>query len=263
MWQLAWTLSIFHYRRGRFHDELAMWRAALEAAYHLSDPTTLIRTPRLLGRTYTALGRHREAIEQLDHSLALAEQHDRAEQAHSHRQLAPAWELAGDDQKALHHAPRDLDLYRTLDEPIWLANVLNLVVWSSARVGDCEVARTHRQDALALHWEHHSPVGEADTLDSLGYIEHRHHRQLPPGRRLLSAGPRSRFRTLDNEFESADTLRNLGHPYAALGQRQQASAAWQEAFKLYLQQGRTEDAASVRRELTDLEAGSEIVTDLG
>jgi tetratricopeptide (TPR) repeat protein len=112
-WHLAWTLNTFQVRRGRLHDNLAVWSTALAAAAHLPDPTTRIHAHRRLGHAHTALGRPEEGLAHLRQALALAEQdHDTAQRAHTHRALAGALERLGEDLQALEHATRMLDLYR-------------------------------------------------------------------------------------------------------------------------------------------------------
>jgi DNA-binding SARP family transcriptional activator len=99
VWQLAWTLHTFQTCYQAWprdsSDRLAVWRAALDATTHLSDPTTRIIAHRLLGNTYTDLGHHDEGIEHLHQALAWAEKHhDTDQQAHTHRLLATAWDRA-------------------------------------------------------------------------------------------------------------------------------------------------------------------------
>jgi DNA-binding SARP family transcriptional activator len=252
VWQLAWALSNFHGRRGHRHDRLAVWRAALDAAEHLPDPTIRIRAHRFLGRAYADLGRHKEATGHLHQALALAEEHhDTHQQAHTHRTLALAWERRGDDRQALEHATRARDLCRTLDQPVWQADTLNLVGWCAARLGDYDAARAHCRAALALYRRHHDPEGEASTLDSLGYIDHhtRHHSQaINHYQQSLTL-----YHDLGNTYESANTLDKLGHPHAALGQRQKARTVWQQALQLYRQQGRDQDAHRVQQQLDTLD----------
>jgi len=253
VWQLAWAVSTFHHRRGRLHEELAAWQAALEAAAHLpDDPTTRARTHQYLGRAYTVLGHHEEAISHQHQALALADSMpDPTDQAHTHRELAYAWEQRGDDRQALHHATRALDLFRTLDQPVWEAYALNAVGWYAARLGDFDIARDHCQTALALHQHHHNPTGQAAALDSLGNIEHHtdhDHQAIDYYQQALSL-----YRASGHIYQRANTLDRLGHPYVALGQREQARATWRQALELYQQQGRTEDAERVRQRLDALD----------
>ncbi|MBB5898100.1 BTAD domain-containing putative transcriptional regulator [Kutzneria kofuensis] len=251
VWQLAWSLTTFHVRRGHLHDQLAVWRFALDAAEHLPDPTTRTLARRRLGVAYAKLGRHEEAIEHLHRALALAEHHHSpAEQAHTHRMLAIAWERRGDDRRALDHATRALDLHRTFDQPVGEAHALNLVGWYAGRLGEYATARAHCLAALTLH-HHNDPDGEARTLDTLGYIDHHtghHHQAVHHYQHALDL-----FRSLGHAYDAAGTLDGLGHPHAALGQHEQARTVWREALELYRQQGRDEDADRVRRQLDALD----------
>ncbi|WP_228122201.1 AfsR/SARP family transcriptional regulator [Saccharothrix syringae] len=252
VWQLARALIDFHQRTGRFHDELVVWRAALDAAEHLPDPATRIRAHRNLGSAHARLGRHEEATTHLHRSLDLAERHHATtDQAATHYDLALAWGARGDDRRALDHARRAVELYRQVDRPVWEAVALNATGWYAARLGDHDTAREHCRAALALNREHHHPDGEADTLDSLGWIDHR------TGRHREAVGHYHRaldlYRTLGNTYMAANTLDGLGHPHLALGEHDLAREAWREALALYREQGRDDDAERVRRQLDDLD----------
>jgi DNA-binding SARP family transcriptional activator len=251
VWQLAWTLSTFHYRRGHRFEELAVWQAALDAAAHLPDPGARIGAHRLIGRIHTDLGHRHEATEHLHQALTLAEHHqDHVEQARTHRQLAWAAAQDGDDLQALEHASRALALFRTLGQSAWEADALNAVGWYAARLGDYDTARTHCQTALTLHRNRDDREGAANTLDSLGYVEHctgRYRLAIDYYRQALVL-----LRSLGNMYQSASTLDRLGDPHAALGQHQQARTAWHQALELYQQQGRTEDAERVQSRLDAL-----------
>ncbi|WP_245378786.1 tetratricopeptide repeat protein [Kibdelosporangium banguiense] len=102
---------------------------------------------------------------------------------------------------------------------------------------------------------HDNTEGAAATLDSLGWIDHRtgdHHRAIHHYTQALIL-----FRDLGNTFQAANTLDNLAHPHLALGDSGQARLTWQEAFELYRQQGRDQDAERVRRHLDELERTGE------
>lgn len=248
-WQLAWTLNDFHYRRGHRHDQLAVWRIAVDSADRLPDPGAQILTHRLLGRAHVMLGHHQEAIDALNQALALSEQqNDRALQAQAHYTLASIWP---DGRRALEHARRALDLYRGLDQPIAEANALNAVGWYAALLGDHDdTAREHCQAALALFQYHRDVAGQAQTLDSLGYIDHhsgRHHDAVQHYGQAISL-----YHDLDNSYETADTLDRLGHPHVALGDHDRAREVWREARDLYRQQGRDQEAEQVERQLDRL-----------
>ncbi|MFI5592341.1 BTAD domain-containing putative transcriptional regulator [Amycolatopsis sp. NPDC051758] len=252
VWHLAWILTLFHQRRGRLHDDLAVWQAALEAAGHLPDPAPRIHAHRFLGSVHTGLEHHEQALAHLHRALTLAEHHDdHSQQAHTHLALATAWQRQGDARQALEHARRALDLFRRLDQPVWEAEALNLMGWHAAHLGDHNTARGHCQAALVLLRRHHDPHGEAAILDSLGYIDHHsgHPRQAVHhyGQALTL------YRTLGHSYEVANTLDNLAHPHAALGDHARAREAWREALELYREQGRDDDASRVRRRLDELD----------
>ncbi|WP_405965373.1 tetratricopeptide repeat protein [Streptomyces sp. NBC_00723] len=247
-WQLAWALNNFHYRRGHRHDQLAVWRLAVDSAGRLPDPGAQILTYRLLGRAHVVLGHHQEAIEALNEALALSKrQDDPALQAQAHYTLASIWP---DGRRALEHARRALHLYQGLDQPIAEANARNAVGWYAARVGEYDTGREHCRAALALFEDHEDVDGQAQTLDSLGYIDHhsgRHHDAIRHYGRAISL-----YRDLDNAYETADTLDRLGHPHIALGHTDQALAVWREALELYRRQGRDQEAEQVQRQLDAL-----------
>ncbi|HWO65469.1 MAG TPA: tetratricopeptide repeat protein, partial [Umezawaea sp.] len=210
------------------------------------------------------LGLHEEAIEHLGKALDLAvHDRDRTELAHTSRALAYAWELRGDDRRAMDHARSALDLYRGLGQPVREAIALNQVGWYAARLNDFDTARDHCQAALTLHRTHHNPEGEAATLDSLGLIAHRtgdHRQAVDHYQQALVL-----YRALGDTYRVADTLDNSGHPHNALGQHDQARAVWQEALERYLEQGRDEDVEQVRRRLDGLASapGSKGPPDVG
>jgi DNA-binding SARP family transcriptional activator/Tfp pilus assembly protein PilF len=251
VWHLAWNLETFHLRRGRRHDALAAWRAALDAAAHLPESVTRIRAHRLLGSACSRLGLHEEAIGHLDRALALAvHQCDLTERANAHWLLASAWERQDDDRRALEHARHALDLYRRLGQTVWEADALNAVGWFAARLGEFDTARDHCCAALTLYRHHPYPTGQAATLNSLGFIAHRtgdHRRAHDLYDQALAL-----YRLIGDATEIADNLDRLGHLHAALSEHEPAQAVWWEALELYQQQGRDVDAARVQRQLDDV-----------
>ncbi|XVS66432.1 BTAD domain-containing putative transcriptional regulator [Actinosynnema sp. CA-299493] len=250
VWQVAWTLTTFHLRRGHRQDELAVWQAAADAVDHLPDHATRTRIHRHIGRAHAALRRHEQAIAHLHQALTTAESHhDLVQSAYTHQALAWVWERQGEHGRALEHARHALDLYRGLDQPVREATALNLVGWYAAHLGDYDAARDHCQAALTLHREHHNPHGEATDLSSLGYIEHHtghHHQAIRHYQQALTLR-----RSLGHTTGAATALDHLGQPYSALGHHVQARAAWQEAVDLYREQSRDDDAARVQRRLDD------------
>ncbi len=247
VWLLAWTLNTFQGRRADHHSELVAWQAAVASAAHLPDPANRIRAYRQLGRAYRLVNRKDEAIRHLHQALALAERHDDATiRANIHQSLGLVWNDLGDVPQALDHARQALDLFRASDQPTWQAQGHTLVGWCLALLGDHHPARAHCQAALELSGDRADI--QASNQHSLGYIAHAvddHREAVDRYRQSLAL-----FRTLDDAYEIADTLEHLGHPHAALGEHEQARAAWREALDLYQRQDRDEEAERVRQLLT-------------
>jgi DNA-binding SARP family transcriptional activator/tetratricopeptide (TPR) repeat protein len=251
VWLLAWALTTFHFRRGHCHSDLAAWQTALTSAAHLPDPAIHIRAHRQLGIVYCRLNLNDEAIGQLRQALALAERHDdRTRQGNIHQSIALVWESLGDAPQAVEHATRALELFQTVGLPRLEASGHTLVGWCLALLGDHRAARSHCEAALVLN-NHEDDDVEATNQDSLGYIAHAtgdHRTAIQHYQQALVI-----FRALDHDYEMANTLVNLGHPHAALGEHDQARAVWSEALELYRRQNRDEEAEQVRRQLDTLD----------
>ncbi|WP_353068871.1 BTAD domain-containing putative transcriptional regulator [Amycolatopsis sp. DG1A-15b] len=248
VWQLAWALDNFHWRRGHLHYNITTWLAGVAAAEHLGQPELLVRSHRRLGRAYAQARRHTEAVRHLSRAHDLAEgSGDVHERAHTENALAWAWSLHGDDRKALKHALHALDLYRGLANPVWLARALNSVGWYQARLGRPHQALEPCAQALDLFRRNQDVGGEAATLDTLGLIAHHsgdHANALKHHRAALTL-----FRRLGNHYLEADTLANIAYAHAAQGELRHARDISQQALQLYRRQGRPDDAARVQRQL--------------
>ncbi|MGI5158923.1 tetratricopeptide repeat protein [Microbispora sp. CA-102843] len=246
VWQLAWSLDTFHYRRGHSHDQAVAWLAGVKAAEKLGDPSTCILAHRRLGATYTRLGRHVEALKHLHQALMLAEHiGDVAAQAHTHQFLARAAELRGDDRVAFDHATHAQHLFGAVSNPAWEAAALNQVGWLAARLGRYAVGRSACEAALSLYRQLENRTGEAAVLDSLGYISYHsgnHDQAVDFYEQSLALR-----RALRHVYNVASTLEGLGNPYLALGRREDARLVWQEAFNLYQEQGRDSDATKLQQ----------------
>ncbi|WP_233159068.1 AfsR/SARP family transcriptional regulator [Actinophytocola xanthii] len=248
VWQLAWTLDTFQYRRGRRQDLVTVWQAGLAAAQREGDTATVILAHRRLGHVCANAGRHDDALDQLGRALALAnDSGDLPAEAHAHHALAWAWGRQGEDERALEHAASALDLYRALGQAVSEAAALNSVGWYSARLGHHERADTHLRAALELARRHGHREGEADTLDSLGYLAERcgqHDRALDHYQRA-----RALLRGIGDTYGEADILERLGNAHTALGDHDQARQAWRQAHSLFQAQRRGADAERVQRRL--------------
>jgi len=250
VWQLAWTLDTFHYRR-HLHDRVACWRAGLAAVQRLGDSANQVRAHRHLGDAYARTGNYGEGLHHLTRALELAEKtDDQRAQAHTHFNLSWAWNEQGDGRQALVHITAALRLFQALGDPVGEADALNAAGWVAAHLGLHEQAQDACERALTLARHHHHDEIEANALDSLGYIAHhngRHTRAIAYYHQALDL-----FRELRDAYNEADTLANLGHAHAACAQHAEARAAWHEALALYRRQSRTANAERLERELAEL-----------
>ncbi|QFZ18422.1 ATP-binding protein [Saccharothrix syringae] len=246
VWQLAWTLDTFHFRRGRRADRLSVWKAAVHAASHIADPTARISAHRNLGIAYAVFEDPRSAIVHLHEALTLAEQHHAvSEQARTHQMLGWAWQWCGDFRRARDHADAALALHDRLDQPVRRADTLNQIGWYAAHLGDHDIAHERFRVALSLHAQHRNPDGEATALDGLGYVDHargRHRDAIRHYERALVLR-----RRLGHTYGEADVLERLGHAHAALGDQDQARRIWLETLNRCEEQQREHDIARVRR----------------
>ncbi|HEX7304107.1 AfsR/SARP family transcriptional regulator [Lentzea sp.] len=232
VWQLAWSLDNFHYRRGHLHDNIASWRVGLVAAERLGDLAVQARAHRRLGLVYAPLGRDAEALLHLRRSLALAEQvGDTVGLAGAHLVLALALTWRKDDRGVLAHLTEAMVLYRRTGTTRWEVRALSMMGASYTRLGQHARARHFCESALALCLRHHDVYGQADSLDSLGAIAGNTGDHAQALRHY--AGALDLWRDLDNTYRQAGTLAALGDTHRDLGERDAAERSWQEAVDLY------------------------------
>jgi DNA-binding SARP family transcriptional activator/uncharacterized protein HemY len=252
VWQLAWTMTIFHRLRGHRQDDFAAWQTAEAATRRTGDPTAQALVHRYLGRSCVEVGRPAEAVHHLQCALTLTEQADDIPaQATNHHTLAWIWEQCGDDRKALHHAEHALRLFQSTDNMADVATALNAVGWYQAKLGHYGQAFEYCEQALTLCRQHHNRDHEAHTLDSLGYISH-HLQQYKQAQRYYREAL-ARFQDLGDLFEQANTLVHIGETHLAQQQPGQARDAWQQALHLCQTQHRFQEAKGIQQKLTTID----------
>jgi DNA-binding SARP family transcriptional activator/tetratricopeptide (TPR) repeat protein len=229
-WQLAWALHPMLHQRGRWHEQVGAWQAALAAADRLPHPAAAT-THRYLGWGVLRLGDHDQADAYLHHALHLeTEADDKVGQANTHVNLSYLWQWRDQPARALDHAQQALTLFQTAGHLRGQATALNSVGWYHALLGHHTNAITHCQQALALHQQLGDRTGEAATWDSLGYAHHRLEQYTQAadcyGRAL------SLFRDLDDHYEEAGTLTHLGDTHHAAGNPTAARTAWTIALDI-------------------------------
>jgi tetratricopeptide (TPR) repeat protein len=247
VWQLAWTLDTFHYRRAYLRDNVDCWQAALAAAERL-DEVTLAKAHAHLGIAYSRTGQHTKAVNHLGQAVTLAERTgETVTQARTQYGLALVWEQQGDFQQALTHSTRALHLYQTLDDPVRTTAALNSVGWHHAHLERYEQARDACERAVTLARQHNDRTAEAGTLDSLGYIAHhtgQHTRALDYYHEALTV-----LRDLGDTYHEADALADIGDVHHARGHHTEARDAWRQAQNLYRSQHRLNDTDRIQQRL--------------
>jgi tetratricopeptide (TPR) repeat protein len=120
----------------------------------------------------------------------------------------------------------------------------------AAEIGDTRRGRQHAAKALELLHELGDRLGEATAVDTLARIEHQagHHTEaIALYERALAL-----YRAENDDYMTANSLSNLGHPHVALDQRERAAHVWLEALDLLEQQGRDDEADRMRAQLAEL-----------
>jgi tetratricopeptide (TPR) repeat protein len=119
-WQLSWALDSFLHEERRWDDEGAAWAVALDAATTLEDGPALAYAYSFLAVADGRRQRFDEAQLHMSRALELVEAAgDVAGTAECRFILSYLWWLQGDHHRALAEAERSLELFRTLDDPIW------------------------------------------------------------------------------------------------------------------------------------------------
>jgi DNA-binding SARP family transcriptional activator/tetratricopeptide (TPR) repeat protein len=241
VWQLAWTLDNFHYRRHYLRENIAGWLAGLAAAERLGDLAVQGRAHRRLGLVYAPLGKVALALQHLRRALALSEQAgDVLGEAGARFVLATIWSQQGDIEQALAHAVSAHELYRQLGNRAWEVRALSMMGTCHAKLGHHEEARRYVESALALCREQDDVYGQADSLDSLGGIANDTGQPVVALRHYQQA--QALWHALEYNARRAGTLEAIGDILSDLNVREQAQQAWQQAIDLYRAQNLHSDA---------------------
>jgi DNA-binding SARP family transcriptional activator/tetratricopeptide (TPR) repeat protein len=229
LWRLPVLLAITLELNGRMHDLLATQRVALAAARRQGDPEAIGHASSQFGFACIMSGDLDTAAESLEAALeAFTARSDRAALGVVHFKLAVLNEKRGRIADALVHARESLRLRRAFGHRASIAHAENGVGWFHAQLGQFGEALRHCRRALDLATETGSRTLAADTLDSLGLIHLglnqpdaalNWYQQALAAYRALSGSP----------VGVCSALTGVGDAYLALGDREAARRAWQQA----------------------------------
>jgi tetratricopeptide (TPR) repeat protein len=249
VWQLAWCLDDYLYRRGAVESHERMWRLGLAAAERTGDRDVIALAELCLGRIGGA-----NARTHLRRALELIRPDDLMHRALAHRALS--LQLENEDQReALHHAIAALRLFRTLRDRMWSAVQLNAIGETLAVLGHPETGRECCRRALRTHRRLGNENGVAATEDGLGTVEMLARQPLAARRHYERAI--ELYERLGNVSSEADTMARLGDLLVTVpGAYDEAVRQWQAAHDLFRSQGRLLEA-SLMRERLDQEHASQ------
>lgn len=226
--QLAWSLSTYHGRKGKWHDMIATQTAALEAATALGDPSEQARAYRELGCAYHEIGRQDEADGHLARALELYHAlEDREGEALTRLVLGWTCERLDDQRQALHHDLLALELFQAAGHLAGQARALNAVGWDFAQLSEYESAASHCREALAIQQKLGDRRGEANTWDSLGFA----YQHLGDYEEAITCYRASLALNEENghKFNLFENLDHLGDVHRAMGDEGAAREYWRQA----------------------------------
>ncbi len=246
-WQLPWAVWLFFDREGYWHDQVAIQHTAIAAAKRLGDRAAQAHVYRDLSTTYSRLGSLAEARDYGTKALDLHhELGDRLGEARAHNDIMILAERQGRLAEALNHAQLALALYRAEGNKPGEAKMLNGVGYIHAQLGEYQQALECCEQALSMNRGRGDPLNEGATWDSVGYVLFHLGRYDEAITHIRTA-----LRTIEGTavgYYQTTMLVHLGDVYHAVGDREQARQAWEQALAI-LEHLHHSDADQVRARL--------------
>jgi tetratricopeptide (TPR) repeat protein/transcriptional regulator with XRE-family HTH domain len=231
-WQLAWCLAAWFAPSGRWHDNEALQRIALDAARRRDDRLGVATACRMLARAETRLGRLDAAeahmVEAHDLYRELADPGGQAQTLHN---LAEVRQMTGRFDEAVTAVGDAVTLYREAGHRDGEARSLNALGWLFAQAGRYAEAIGCCTAALAVQRERGDLNGQAATLDSLAFA---YDRQGRPEQAVVAADEAIRlFRESGDRYHEAEARGRLGDIHRAAGDPAAAVRSWRAAIRIF------------------------------
>jgi DNA-binding SARP family transcriptional activator len=257
VWQIAWTLSPFLYRRNRWHEGIGIQRQSLRAAQRLGDRAGLGHAHYELGRMLVNLGDFGGAQPHLAEALEVFSRlGDRPSQATVHQGFGALFEQQGRYAQALVHAREALRIVEEIGPVTALASIENGVGWLYAHLGQSTEALMYCQRALDLQREIGYRGGEADTLDSLGYTHSRMNDHQQAAECYSQAV--EIYHEIGDRFHEAGSHVGLGDAQLHAGDPASARNSWEQALAIF-ESIPHQDAEQARARLNQLVASHSVL----
>jgi tetratricopeptide (TPR) repeat protein len=247
-WRLGWTLARFLHREGRWHDQVAVQRTALDAAVRCSDLTGQAEAHRFVAAAHLGLGRIEDGHAHVRHYLDLANRlgNDVA-RAYAHICLAVVALMQNRAADAARYSRQALELFRATGQPAGQAYALNYLAESCIIAGDYRDAIVHCGQALVIQQERGDRWAQAGMWATLGRS---HHHLGDHGAATTCFGKAVElFRQTGGRYYCAEALARLGDTHAAAGDPDAARDAWLQALEIFTELGIPE-VNDIRAKLT-------------
>jgi len=230
-YQLAWALSVFLTRQGRWPEMIATQRIALDAALRRGDQAAQAYAHRSIGMAAVELDHHDQADTHLRCALDLfSALGDLTGQAQTHLGFSRALERQGRYRQALRHSIHAHDLYQTAADQTGQANALNSIGWCHILLSAHREALAACERALVLAQKTGNRWVEAATWDSLGHAHH--HLGDYQQATICHQHALDLCRQLGDRHNEANTLLHLGDTHHAASNPDAARTAWQQALSI-------------------------------
>ncbi|HET7017796.1 MAG TPA: tetratricopeptide repeat protein [Streptosporangiaceae bacterium] len=231
-WQLAWALSAFLLRQGRWSDQERTWQAGLDAARRAGDQAAEAVALHGLAGGYHRSGRGDLAYPLFVQALEAFERIGGylGRQANIHSALG---DLAGQDDRPadmLGHCLRSRELYQQAADSNMQVGTLNNIGYSYALLGDYQQALEYCERAVAGARDLGERNWESYAAGSLGFIHH----QLGDYPQAADWYERAAVlcREVGERYFEANSLECLGDVQRDAGDLVTARRTWERALSI-------------------------------